>query len=233
MNFILSIPMEARLAAVFFAGNTSRRSGKLGNLPAGWHRRSIGPWSRPEPSAPPRRPWDRLPIIGWLGLRRESHLHGACFWVRPMLLELFAGIGLAWLYWWEVGVAGLLPPNIVRPIPLDLQAELTFQFLAHSLLIVLMLAASMIDVDEKIIPDEITIPGTLLGLLMAAACPLSLLPYMSKMNQCVPLLLTSPSEWPAWLDGTSHAGSLALGLVCWWLWCIALMPRRGMVGTAG
>jgi prepilin signal peptidase PulO-like enzyme (type II secretory pathway) len=210
MNFILSIPMEARVAVVFVLGIFLGGAANWAIYRLAWHRRSISPWSRPEPSAPPRRPWDRLPIIGWLGLRRESRLHGACFWVRPMLLELFAGIGLAWLYWWEVGAAGLLPPNIVRPIPLDLQAELTFQFLAHRVLLVLMLAASMIDVDEKIIPDEITIPGTLLGLLMAAACPLSLLPYMSKMNQCVPLLLTSPSEWPSWLDGTSHAGSLAL-----------------------
>ena len=52
----------------------------------------------------------------------------------------------------------------------------TFEFAAHAVLIALMLAASMIDVDEKIIPDEITIPGTLVGLLMAAAWPWSLLP---------------------------------------------------------
>ena len=26
-----------------------------------------------------------------------------------MLLELLAGIGIAWLYWWEVGQGGLLP----------------------------------------------------------------------------------------------------------------------------
>ena len=30
-----------------------------------------------------------------------------------------------------------------------------------------MLAASFIDIDEKMIPDEITVPGTLLGLALA------------------------------------------------------------------
>ena len=44
--------------------------------------------------------------------------------------------------------------------------------LAHLVLISLMLVASLIDADEKIIPDAITVPGTLLGLLLAAACSL-------------------------------------------------------------
>jgi leader peptidase (prepilin peptidase) / N-methyltransferase len=84
-----------------------------------------------------------------------------------------------------------------------------------------MLAASLIDVDEKIIPDEITIPGTLIGLLMAAAWPLSLLPVLPRGGLEF-LHLTSPEPRPEWLDG--H-WSLALGLACWWLWCAAILPR--------
>ena len=49
-------------------------------------------------------------------------------------------------------------------------------FACHLVLIWMMLVASLIDADEKVIPDSITVPGTLLGLLAAAACPWSLLP---------------------------------------------------------
>ena len=41
------------------------------------------------------------------------------------------------------------------------------------LLLGLMLAASWIDIDEKLIPDAITVPGTLLGLLLATIVPMN------------------------------------------------------------
>ena len=225
MNLILSLPMEARLAVLFVLGACIGSAVNLAIYRLAWRPRPISPWSRPDPSAPPRRLGDRLPIFGWLGLRREAGLHGAGFWVRPMLLELLAGIGLAWLYWWEVGAAGLLPPGLVRPLQPALLTILHFEFFAHTVLIALMLAASLIDVDETIIPDEITIPGTLIGLLLAAALPQSLLPDLTQAGPDFFLRLTSTNSWPAWLDGFPQRGSLVLGLACWWLWCVALLPR--------
>ncbi len=109
MNFVLSIPMQARLAVVFVLGACVGAAVNWAIYWLAWNRRSISPWSPPEPSASPRQPADRLPIIGWLGLRREAALHGAGFWLRPMLIEILTGAGLAWLYWWEVGQGGLLP----------------------------------------------------------------------------------------------------------------------------
>ena len=44
----------------------------------------------------------------------------------------------------------------------------------------LMLAASFIDIDEKTIPDEITVPGTMLGLALATMVPMSLLPHVAE-----------------------------------------------------
>ena len=93
MNLILSIPMEARVAVVFLLGACLGSAANLAIYRLAWHPRPISPWSRPDPSAPPRRFWDRLPIFGWLGLRREAALHGAGFWVRPMLVEFQAGSG--------------------------------------------------------------------------------------------------------------------------------------------
>ena len=221
MNLLLSIPMEARLAVLFVLGACIGGAVNLAIYRLAWFPRSISPWSRPDPSAPPRRFGDRLPIFGWLGLRREANLHGAGFWVRPMLLELLAGIGFAWLYWWEIGAAGLLPPGLAKPLWPDLLWTLHLEFASHCVLIALMLAASMIDLDEKIIPDAITIPGTLLGLLIAAAWPSSLLPDVAPPGFLVFLHLASPNDWPAWLNGWSFG----VGLGCWWLWCVALLPR--------
>jgi prepilin signal peptidase PulO-like enzyme (type II secretory pathway) len=233
MNFILALPLEVRLAALFVLGACLGAAVNLAVYQLAWYPRPISPWSRPDPAAPQRRGWDRLPIVGWLGLRREAALHGAGFWVRPLSVELLAGVGLAWLYWWEVGRAGLLSPGAPLPLRLDVATIVHFEFAAHVLLFALMLAASLIDVDEKIIPDAITIPGTLVGLLLAAVCPMSLLPCLTPVNVNFPqaaqkldfLHLSSPNAWPNCLDGAPQSASLWLGLGCWCLWCVAILPR--------
>ncbi len=228
MNLILSAPLEVRLIVLFILGACVGGAVNWAIYSLAWYPRPISPWSRPDPNTPPRRIWDRLPIFGWLGLRRESSLHGAGFWVRPMLLEVFVGLGLAWLYWWEVEATGLLSAGIVQWLPLDAPRILHLQFAAHSVLIALMLAGSMIDVDEKIIPDEITVSGTLVGLLLAAAWPWSLLPVaaVTKIPPALDFLhITSPNDWPVRLGGAPWIGPLAVGLGCWWLWCAALLPR--------
>jgi leader peptidase (prepilin peptidase)/N-methyltransferase len=228
MDFIFSLSMHARLAVVFALGACLGAAINLAIYQLAWYPRPISPWSLPDPKAPRRRAWDRLPIVGWLGLRRESGLHGSGFWLRPMCVELFAGLGFAWLYWWEVGAAGLFPLDLPRPeigLHPGLVAVLHAQFASHVLLIALMLAASLIDVDEKIIPDTITIPGTLVGLLLAAAWPMSLLPDVMQVRADFFLRLTSPNPWIDCLDGSPRNGSLWLGLSCWWLWSLALLPR--------
>ena len=75
------------------------------------------------------------------------------------------------------------------------------QFFCHAVLITLMLVASLIDIDEKTIPDAIVVPGTLLGLAAAALYPWSLLPANVAAAPGEFLLLTSPRPWIAWLDG--------------------------------
>src|SRR5262245_44397224 len=74
-----------------------------------WHPRSISPWSSPLPKAPPRQWSDRIPIVGWLGLRRESRVHGGPVWRRPMIVEICGAILFPWLYRWEVLQLGILP----------------------------------------------------------------------------------------------------------------------------
>jgi prepilin signal peptidase PulO-like enzyme (type II secretory pathway) len=112
-------------------------------------------------------------------------------------------------------------------------AALHHQFLSHAILMALMLVATFIDFDEKTIPDEITIPGTLVGLLLAAWWPDSHLP-VARLNplgalEYLPLLFTSTSTWQSSLN---DIGGLALGLGTFVGWCLVLIPalftlRRG------
>jgi prepilin signal peptidase PulO-like enzyme (type II secretory pathway) len=230
VNQLLAIPIEGRLGVLFVLGACAGSLANWAIYALAFHPRPISPLSRLDPKAPPRRLLDRVPILGWLLLRHEAELHGRGFWVRPMLLELLLGLGFAALYWWEVDQLGLLPAGLAaRPAPAWLMLTLHGIYLAHALLLWLMLAASMIDVDEKTIPDAITVPGTWLGLLLAAVVPLSLLPVATQAAGGPTLVmflhLTFPLDWPAALNGFPQTYPLLLGLGCWWLWCLALMPR--------
>lgn len=228
MNLFPAIPLELRLVALFLVGLC------LGSLlnylvdRLSWTPRQRSPWRRPDEAAPPRTWQDRLPVIGWLGLRREVQVHGRGFWIRPMAVELLCGFGLAALYWWEVGCGGLIPQQVAGPLD-ACQAAVHVRFLCHVLLAGLMIVASLIDIDEKIIPDGITVPGTLMGLLAAALWPGAMLPVAERLADGRQVLsfihLTSPNPWPSSLDGYPRPWPLAGALACWWIWCFALMPR--------
>lgn len=217
----------------------------------------ISPWGTTPAKVPPRRFFDRLPVLGWWGLRREHVVHGRGFWIRPLLIELSMGVGLAALYWWEVQQEQLIIPQLrawlqLPLLPLaDVAPESWTQatFLNHLLLITLMAAASFIDIDEKIIPDTITVPGTLLGLLLAILLPIGLLPHVhlratpevisvpAELPELIqnaiqnnnvgtlyvePVTLATPNSWPALAADWQF---LVLGLGCWWLWCFAMTPK--------
>ncbi len=100
-----------------------------------------------------------------------------------------------------------------------------------------MLVASFTDIDERVIPDEVTVPGTILALLFAAVLPWSLLPVVHVVPGPMPVLnkpelrfltFTSSDFWPWRGDLVSRPDmrSLGIALVCVWVWCIGLMPRN-------
>ena len=237
MNFILQFPPELRLTVLFLLGCALGSLLNLGAYRLAWHRRSISPWSATPSGAPPRRASDLLPVFGWLGLRRESSLHGRAFWVRPMLVELLTGGFMAGMYWWEFVHRALVPGVLEGDNPLlaplanpDIFAAMHASYASHVLLFALMMVVSLIDMDEKIIPDTLTVPGTIAALLIAAIYPWSLLPsvvWLFKNGWALDFMrLNFPNPWPDWLGGTPNTGSLLLALLCWWGWCFALMPRR-------
>jgi leader peptidase (prepilin peptidase) / N-methyltransferase len=181
-----------------------------------WFPRPISPFSSPPQGAP--RHWTHfLPVVGWILRHGEAAHYGRGFWIRPLLLELALAAGLAALYGWEM--SGRLYPVPALAIPLS--TALHGQFLAHAILIVAMTIATFIDFDEQTIPDAVTIPGTVLGLLMAALWPASLLPLGVLAGAVQNLRLTSPLPWTPWLNGPR---GLLLGCAIFVLWCLALIP---------
>jgi leader peptidase (prepilin peptidase) / N-methyltransferase len=231
VNAILAVPLELRMAGLALLGVCLGGFVNWAIYALAWERRQISPWQRRDPKAPPRQWSDFLPIVGWLGLARESKIHGAGFGFRPMLIELGCGFGLAGLYWWEVTERLAPRVGMVRAS----QTMLHEEFVSHAVLLVLMLVATFIDFDEKTIPDEITIPGTLIGLLFAAIWPASHLPILQFIAPALkivgygPLLLTSPDAWSPWFNSWRGA---ALGIGIFVGWCLVLIPalctlRRG------
>jgi len=217
-------PLQLRLFVVFLVSAVVAGQLNRGIYRLAWFQRDIGPWRPPARESPPRSWTDRLPIVGWFGLRRESSLHGAGYWVRPMLIELAFGLGMVWLYWLETSgklVNAQLPLAAPRIISI-----LHVQFFAHFILISLMTVATFIDIDEKTIPDAITIPGTLLGLLIGALWPQSRMLIIGLtaggQQQVTNLLVSGPHPWNPLLDGND---GLWLGIACFVAWCYALLPK--------
>jgi prepilin signal peptidase PulO-like enzyme (type II secretory pathway) len=233
VNALLALPPGVRYALLACIGLVAGCLINAGIYALAWFSRPISPWQRPHSEAPPRRWSDFLPVVGWLGLARESKIHGRGFWIRPLLIELACAAALPGLYHWEM--SGKLAP-LLPIVPPPAASLLFHNFVSHAALVGLMIVATFIDFDEKTIPDEITIPGTLLGLLLAACWPDSHLPVVRPVGvppalAYAPLLLTSTSSWPEWL---SSARGLWLGAGLFFGWCTALIPatitlRRGLI----
>src|SRR5262249_20851778 len=102
VNFVLAIPLGVRLALLFVLGAFAGGLINLAVYRLAWRQRSISPWSAPAQGAPARRWRDRLPVLGWLGITRQSTWYGRGFWIRPMLLEIATGVLFAVYYWWTI-----------------------------------------------------------------------------------------------------------------------------------
>jgi len=227
----IGLPLEVRLFVLALFGLLG---GALANHVvytfAFFNPRQISPWG-PATEGAPRRKWsDRLPLAGWLGLRREWPLHGRGFWVRPLLIELFTALLFVWLYWYQTQVGGLLPESLRVPRFLPVfEPTATRIFAAHAILTVLMIAATFIDFDELTIPDVITVPGTIIALLLASFAldhfmPTTLPVAANPAAGVVPTTFDSPwYERPkTWMNSSGLWASLAI----WTLWCFALADRR-------
>jgi prepilin signal peptidase PulO-like enzyme (type II secretory pathway) len=189
--------------------------------------RNVSPWSLPPSADRPRTLRDRIPVLGWIFLGRESDVYGKGHWIRPLLIELGCAAGLAWFADWNLN-GGLYGGESVRLV--TGQAALAGSlnsawFLFHSVLLALMVVATFIDFDEQMIPDWVTVPGTVFALLCYSILPSLRLPVVQREVLAARLQFLdywSPGDANTWHEGPwGLLAAVAIVLI----WCLALLPK--------
>ncbi len=222
----ITLPITVRIVIVCLLALAAARFINWAIVNWAYFKRPLGPWAVPPTGFPPRQFNDHWPIVGWLNLRRESRALGRWFWLRPMLIELLFPMAIGWYYHFYVSGGALSLGQAARML---VQSQLHYQFCGHFVLFVLMMIATFIDFDEQSIPDYVTIPGTVIGLLGAALAPTWLPFHQAAPLSLVELHANIPDTWPISLDGW---WGLAIGLVIVAVWGFALLDRR-WIGRRG
>lgn len=222
--------------------------GALANYAAAawaWYPKRNHPWCHSDQDRPF---WWKIPVIGWLGMRNEADQFGRGFWIRPLCVELLMGAFAVWFF--QTQVVGLLVQVSLAQIKVtdtfiwSILARCVFQLIFFGL----MLGASLIDFDEKTIPDHILIGGTLLALIVAFFMPYKIRETKNGPVQVLPVnqlldfplckvetsedlifpLTASAPNPPLDVFRCKKGGVWGLfsALICWWGWCFALMERH-------
>jgi leader peptidase (prepilin peptidase)/N-methyltransferase len=107
---------------------------------------------------------DNVPIVGWLVLRGSCRSCRAPIAPRYPSIEALVGLLFFALFLIDVAAA---PRTIWGEIP----AWRLLVWLNHSTLISLLVAATFIDYDLTVIPDEITVTGMVIAIVLGALFP--------------------------------------------------------------
>ncbi len=189
-----------------------------------------------QPQTPARaRGWGAiLPVVGWWlrdAPKPEGWRVAACVEVAAVLLG-----AAAWS--WEVAWGMQLPRVFAEaPAALDpLQARLA----AHLLLAGFLAAATWCDLRYRVIPDAITVPGLLLGMLAVTCWPEILLPVgcVLPVEPATALAVPDVLGFAGPLGGRAPVGGLldlrswvglgglVVGFSLWWMVGTAPDPSR-------
>jgi leader peptidase (prepilin peptidase)/N-methyltransferase len=106
---------------------------------------------------------DNVPIVGWLLLRgacRQCHSRIA---LRYPFVEALGGLLFLGLFWTDVATA--------RTMWGEIPTSALLVWFYHAVFVALLLAATFIDYDLTIIPDEITITGMVIGIVLGTLFP--------------------------------------------------------------
>jgi leader peptidase (prepilin peptidase)/N-methyltransferase len=200
-----------------------------------YEKSTFWPGSRCGKCLQPIRLYDNIPLLSYWVLRGRCRTCKAGFSIQYFLVELFVAVAFAGVLAIEIG-------HNVNHVPglADAARDLNFRFLAVSnwpyfafflhraILIWLLMAAALCDLENRHIPLFITLPGTAIGLMFAICFPW---PWPSGVEQALPVLrhgatdwwLVAPVDmqksglypWPAWgpMPSWAPAGSWKLGLL--------------------
>jgi leader peptidase (prepilin peptidase)/N-methyltransferase len=130
-----------------------------------WQKSVIWPGSRCPScyAAIPAR--DNIPVVSWFALRGECRTCGAPISKRYPLVEALVGL---------LFLGAFLVDVVAAPAPLHRDPFPAFQLLVaayHAVFLALLVAATFIDIDLMIIPDEITVTGMIAGIALGSFWP--------------------------------------------------------------
>jgi len=183
-----------------------------------WTKKQISPWGQ-LPRAISKRPLlARIPVIGWWFLRSEATLHGNNFWFRPACIEFgtAAIFALFYCHHTELMESISLAPNMSSNL-------LWMQLIPHLILVVLLITATFIDLDERLIPDTITVTGTLIALAIAAVLPESRL--IDLGNPLSDIIFLEPSTPAISQTDLKSPAALIWASGCLLFWGFAIVPK--------
>lgn len=126
-----------------------------------------------------------VPLLGYLILRGKCKHCGATFSSRYFWVELTTGVAFAAIYCVDVLSHAEGGPGFIKPWHNMPGLKHPFLFvndwtpllmgwavwISHTFLFTLLLAASLIDADHRIIPTTLTYPGTVIGLVISTLMP--------------------------------------------------------------
>lgn len=126
-------------------------------------RRSLGGRSHCPRCGALIRWFDNIPVLSWLLLRARARCCGGPIAARYPLVELLT----AGLFWWLSVAAPFGPVLVADPerVALALDGTAAVAFALHAVYLSLLVALSFIDFDTKLLPDVLTKPGIVIGLL--------------------------------------------------------------------
>lgn len=183
----------------------------------------------------------RIAVGRWFAFTGESVGSAAePRWIEPVAAAVAVG-----MWWWEVRLLGQMPVAVGAAT-----ATIFLRYAAHLGLFWLLAAATWIDLRQRVIPDWITVPGVLTGLVCVWSRPDLLLPVVRE----VPRSFAGPAieddvlgflgglhapETLDWLGAAPDLGGLVLAVAiyaAWWLVCTDAFvdaPTRGRIGPRG
>jgi leader peptidase (prepilin peptidase)/N-methyltransferase len=118
--------------------------------------------------------YDNLPVISYLWLRGRCRTCGARFSPRYLIVELVTGLGFAGLFYAEV--TSNMHGWPIRGNAFNVQngfypKEWIIVWLFHAILFSFLMVAAVCDLDGREIPLQLTLTGTLIGLIGSALLP--------------------------------------------------------------
>lgn len=162
-----------------------------------------------------------LPVVGWWLLPDRGELPAnrwRYYWLRPMFIELVWMVGLPGFYYWhqQFGLTGGVPVDAT---------SIQVCFVGQTCLLALLFVATFIDLDYRVIPDSITVTGTMAALVLAGLYPQFRLPQvLSGLGgpTVVSVHFADAAPLPTWHLTTV---GLMIGLLVYATWILALLPK--------